>query len=306
MDIRMPVMDGIQATKLIRQTGKNKHTPIIAVTANNQPIEVKRYLEIGMLDCVGKPVSLQRLRIVLETYILSETKNKIESIPKKTYSRNTEINNLFPPLNKEKSRSKKDISSKISSSIGGKKFQQQNKAIPLKKKRTSKPSQKAIPSVEKETNKSPQQAETIFPSTDDSLQPQFFPKENKKELKGKSLLVEELPIFDVEQAKRIAINNLHILRKIIDKFSQDTPKQLEKLQTALQANNQKEMERLAHSLKGSARSVGALRLGEVAFIAETAANQGDLSQIEQLLSTLIEELGQLEGVWKKTEWETLL
>jgi HPt (histidine-containing phosphotransfer) domain-containing protein len=117
--------------------------------------------------------------------------------------------------------------------------------------------------------------------------------------------VEDLPIFDPEQAKRIAIGNQRILAKIIDKFTQDTPNQINKLQTALQQNHQTNAERSAHSIKGSARSVGALRLGEIAFTAETAAKQGDLAQVEQLLSSLTDEFTQLQALWEKTEWETL-
>ncbi|MDM8567791.1 response regulator [Candidatus Halobeggiatoa sp. HSG11] len=119
--------------------------------------------------------------------------------------------------------------------------------------------------------------------------------------------VNNLPIFDPIQAKRIAIGNINILRKIIDKFTQDTPNQLQKLQVALQSNNQKDVERVAHSLKGSARSVGASRLGEVAFDAETFAKQGKLEQIEQqLFFGLQKEFEQLKNIWKQTDWDNLL
>ncbi|MDM8561259.1 PAS domain S-box protein [Candidatus Parabeggiatoa sp. HSG14] len=266
MDIRMPVMDGIQATKLIRQTGKNRHTPIIAVTANSQPNEVKRYIEIGMNDCVGKPVSLERLRIMIKTYM--STKNEVKST---NTVKDIETTNISPSVKKKRGK-KKAISSKASS--------------PSKKEKTK----KASPTTKK-----------ISPQP---LQPQSFTEESEK-LEGETP-PEDLLTFDIGQAKRIAIGNLNILKKIIDKFSQDTPQQIEKLQIALQEGNQKEMERLAHSLKGSARSVGALRLGEIAFFAETAASESNLTQLEDLVTQLIEELEQLEEKWEKTDWETLL
>ncbi len=119
--------------------------------------------------------------------------------------------------------------------------------------------------------------------------------------------IDNLPIFDPVQAKRISIGNINILRKIIDTFTQDTSNQLQKLQIALQSNNQKDVERLAHSLKGSARTVGASRLGEIAFDAETFAKQGELDLIDQnFFLKLNEEFDKLQRVWRKTDWDNLL
>jgi PAS domain S-box-containing protein len=118
------------------------------------------------------------------------------------------------------------------------------------------------------------------------------------------LSLTDLPIFDVEQAKRIAVGKLEILKKIIDKFTQDVPKQIEKLQT-VKGGNQKEIGRLAHSLKGSARSVGALRLGEVACQIEKMIEEGDSAQVEALLNTLTDEFAQLHSLLENTKLETL-
>ena len=61
MDIRMPVMDGIQAAKTIKQAGK---TPIVAVSAYNSSEDKKRYKESGFDGSVAKPV---RQHILFET-----------------------------------------------------------------------------------------------------------------------------------------------------------------------------------------------------------------------------------------------
>ena len=115
----------------------------------------------------------------------------------------------------------------------------------------------------------------------------------------------DLAIFDIEQAKRIAIGNLNIFQKIRNKFTEDTPTQLEKLKTAVREENKKEARRSAHSIKGNARSVGALRLGEVAFRAEQMAEQGELAQINALFNLMADEFAQLQSLWKDTEWESL-
>ena len=57
MDVRMPVIDGPTATRLIRNTeGPNRAVPIIGVTANTGSAERSRYLESGMTDCIAKPI----------------------------------------------------------------------------------------------------------------------------------------------------------------------------------------------------------------------------------------------------------
>jgi CheY-like chemotaxis protein/nitrogen-specific signal transduction histidine kinase len=62
MDIQMPVMDGISATLRIRESGAaGKAIPIIAMTANIVPEQVKKYFQAGMNDFVGKPYTRQRL-----------------------------------------------------------------------------------------------------------------------------------------------------------------------------------------------------------------------------------------------------
>lgn len=58
MDIMMPVMDGLQAAKEIRALDREdaKEVPIIAVTANTFPEDVKKSLDAGMNEHVGKPL----------------------------------------------------------------------------------------------------------------------------------------------------------------------------------------------------------------------------------------------------------
>ena len=61
MDVQMPHMDGLQATKQIRQTDLNLGTPIIAVTAHAFKEEQDRLLASGMDDYLPKPINLSDL-----------------------------------------------------------------------------------------------------------------------------------------------------------------------------------------------------------------------------------------------------
>jgi len=57
MDVQMPILDGVGATKKIRASdGPCRHTPIIALTANAMPGDKQRYLDLGMTGYVSKPI----------------------------------------------------------------------------------------------------------------------------------------------------------------------------------------------------------------------------------------------------------
>jgi CheY-like chemotaxis protein len=57
MDVQMPGMDGVSATRAIRSlSGACSGIPIIALTANAMASEREQYLAAGMNDCVTKPI----------------------------------------------------------------------------------------------------------------------------------------------------------------------------------------------------------------------------------------------------------
>ncbi|MEE4244020.1 MAG: ATP-binding protein [Kangiellaceae bacterium] len=67
MDIQMPIMDGIEATKLIRATGDS--TPIIALSANNKAGDVDTYLAAGCDQYLEKPIDRSIFFDVLAQYL---------------------------------------------------------------------------------------------------------------------------------------------------------------------------------------------------------------------------------------------
>lgn len=61
MDVQMPVMDGYEATRIIRKMYPDKHIPIVAISANAFEEDRKKSLEAGMDDHQSKPIVLAQL-----------------------------------------------------------------------------------------------------------------------------------------------------------------------------------------------------------------------------------------------------
>ena len=72
MDAQMPIMDGVAATRAIRQgaAGKeNRSIPIIALSAYAMAGEQHAFLEAGMNDCLSKPLEFDDLRKALSRLV---------------------------------------------------------------------------------------------------------------------------------------------------------------------------------------------------------------------------------------------
>jgi PAS domain S-box-containing protein len=75
MDVQMPKMDGLQATRVIRdETSKvlNHKVPIIALTASAMPEDRGKCLEAGMNDYLAKPILPEDLNKIVDDYLSSE------------------------------------------------------------------------------------------------------------------------------------------------------------------------------------------------------------------------------------------
>jgi len=68
MDIQMPVMDGVEATRKIREveSDSDRYTPIIAITAHALAGDREKYLSAGMDEYIAKPLQLGELKAKLE------------------------------------------------------------------------------------------------------------------------------------------------------------------------------------------------------------------------------------------------
>jgi CheY-like chemotaxis protein len=69
MDIQMPNLDGLEATRLIRSDKSLKHIPIVAITALSMPGDRERCLEVGVNEYLAKPVGMRELLQTIRTQL---------------------------------------------------------------------------------------------------------------------------------------------------------------------------------------------------------------------------------------------
>jgi two-component system sensor histidine kinase BarA len=76
MDIQMPHMDGVTASKQIKQLKTNQNTPIIAVTAHAMSGERERLIDAGMDDYLTKPID----ELMLQQVLVDWTPNSVQLV----------------------------------------------------------------------------------------------------------------------------------------------------------------------------------------------------------------------------------
>jgi CheY-like chemotaxis protein len=69
MDVMMPVMDGLTATRAIRKDGRWKKLPIITLTAKAMPDDQRRCIEAGANDYMAKPLDVDRLLSLVRVWM---------------------------------------------------------------------------------------------------------------------------------------------------------------------------------------------------------------------------------------------
>jgi PAS domain S-box-containing protein len=74
MDIAMPRMDGLEATRRIRSNGASRDVPIVGVTANASPDQLPDFLGAGMSDVLVKPITRGALQALIENHVRIDTR----------------------------------------------------------------------------------------------------------------------------------------------------------------------------------------------------------------------------------------
>ena len=80
MDVHMPVMDGYEATKILREQEKWRTLPVIALTASAMASDREQAIASGMNDFLKKPINPLELASVLMTWIRSEAQSPVADL----------------------------------------------------------------------------------------------------------------------------------------------------------------------------------------------------------------------------------
>ncbi|KPA18805.1 two-component hybrid sensor and regulator [Candidatus Magnetomorum sp. HK-1] len=101
MDIRMPIMDGYEATKELKSNPKTKHIPIIALTASVSEEEARKITQFGFDAYLFKPVNMKELFNELFRHLKYSEKDdqKIEKISSEETTVTNDIKDLSELIN---------------------------------------------------------------------------------------------------------------------------------------------------------------------------------------------------------------
>ena len=66
MDMLIPVMNGFETIRLIRNGNATRHIPVIALTALGRPVDRQRAIDSGADDYISKPFDLEKLMAMIE------------------------------------------------------------------------------------------------------------------------------------------------------------------------------------------------------------------------------------------------
>jgi len=116
---------------------------------------------------------------------------------------------------------------------------------------------------------------------------------------------DSFPIFDYKTALPRYSDDHEILREIVFDFLEECPEEFESIKTALNDQDSSLIARAAHAVKGSASYVGAERIRQTAYIMETTAKSGDLTNAKKIVDSLLEEFLSFKKTVETFQWENL-
>ena len=111
----------------------------------------------------------------------------------------------------------------------------------------------------------------------------------------------ERPV-DLAVAMRWLGGDRRLLSELVTIFVDDGPKRLQAIRTALTASDVRQVEHVAHSLKGSAAILGATQLQTAALALEDAAHEGHTENGSDLVAQIARELERVMAFFADPTW----
>ena len=111
---------------------------------------------------------------------------------------------------------------------------------------------------------------------------------------------------DLSVAMRYLGGDRRLLLELVGIFLDDGPKRLDSLRVAMSASDNRQIEQVAHSLRGSAAILGATDLQSAAVALEDAAHDGHAEHGPQMIARIARELERAIAFFADPGWPTRL
>ncbi|HEY9596195.1 MAG TPA: response regulator, partial [Cyanophyceae cyanobacterium] len=244
MDVQMPEMDGLTATRYICKERSPSERPwLIAMTANAMQGDREMCLQAGMDDYVSKPIQLEELVRALKncpSRLKSNTQVKQEPFNGNSTTRQQQESNqwLVSPEPQSNAFSVNEPANRLT-----------------------------LPSI------------TVIPEdTPGGVMVQSSPSEQTPPVSNPSVLNASKEVLDMTafQQLREMVNQDEVVVRVIDSYLEDAPKLLQSMAEAVTQKDSSLFVRMAHTLKSSSATLGAAYLAQLCQELETSAAKNSL------------------------------
>jgi len=109
--------------------------------------------------------------------------------------------------------------------------------------------------------------------------------------------------IDLSMAMEAVDGDRELLEELVGLFLEEYPKQLVELETLVNKNDYRQLERSAHSFKGAVGNFGAKRAFDLAYQLETLGKSSQLNEAVKVVEALKQEMTQLRQYFTSTGWE---
>ncbi len=289
MDVQMPEMDGMEATRRIcKMFERSKRPWIIAMTAHAMEGDREECLDAGMNDYISKPVRAEALTMALSRY---QDHKKLE----KSYDtsaasfKSTEVETAAEKL-VENGKNLTPITSKIIE----KSMRTETPVGP----NGSMATENGASAVEKEEIFKPEQEKSSNLNQNNSPT-----QEAKKWLQPTIAAIDE-QIFE-SLKEEVAGGDLEILAEVIDSYLEEAPPRIEAIAIAVSSQNPVALRNAAHALKSLSLTMGANALAQLCGELEAMGRVGTTASAEELVPQLEPEYQRVVSVlkFKHPRWQ---